>query len=214
MRAMGNFTGKFLVGMKCIFILTVFVFLQGCASIISGKTQQVTFNSEPSGATVIITGRQIGKTPVTAQLDRAKDQTLIFEKEGYKPVTMQLTTTLNSWFWGNILFLYGGPIGSTVDGITGSVYEYAPSQYFIPLAPVEEKISNIEINKKIFIMMNYDQLVKEIFSVKGEYTETLFVMMGVGKEKESDYLIKLRNMAMTTDNGLVFAEKVVTMSIN
>lgn len=212
MKTMGNSTGKFLVGMECFLLLTVFVFLQGCASIISGKTQQVTFNSEPDGANVIITGRQIGKTPVTTQLDRAKNQTLTFEKEGYKPVTMQLTTTLNSWFWGNIVL--GGLIGSTTDGITGSMYEYAPSQYFIPLKPVEEKKANLEINKKIFVMMNYDQIINEIFSVKGEYTKTLFVMMGVEKEKEYDYLIKLRSIAMTTDNGLVFSEKVTAMSVN
>ena len=209
---MGKFTGKFSIGMKSVLILTAIVFLQGCASIISGKTQQVTFNSEPDGANVIITGRQIGKTPVTTQLDRAKDQTLTFEKEGYKPVTMQLTTTLNSWFWGNILI--GGLIGSTTDGITGSVYEYAPSQYFVPLKPVEEKKANLEINKKIFVMMNYNQLVKEIFSVKGEYTKTLFILMGIDKEKEDDYLIELRGIAMTADNGLVFAERVAAMSIN
>lgn len=209
---MGKFTGKFSIGMKSVLILTAIVFLQGCASIISGKTQQVTFNSEPDGANVIITGRQIGKTPITTQLDRAKDQTLTFEKEGYKPVTMQLTTTLNSWFWGNILI--GGLIGSTTDGITGSVYEYAPSQYFVPLKPVEEKKANLEINKKIFVMMNYNQLVKEIFSVKGEYTKTLFILMGIDKEKEDDYLIELRGIAMTADNGLVFAERVAAMSIN
>ena len=209
---MGKFTGKFSIGKKSVLILTAIVFLQGCASIISGKTQQVTFNSEPDGANVIITGRQIGKTPITTQLDRAKDQTLTFEKEGYKPVTMQLTTTLNSWFWGNILI--GGLIGSTTDGITGSVYEYAPSQYFVPLKPVEEKKANLEINKKIFVMMNYNQLVKEIFSVKGEYTKTLFVLMGVDKEKEDDYFIELIGIAMTADNGLVFAERVAAMSIN
>ena len=40
----------------------------------------------------------------------------------------------NPWFWGNILF--GGVFGSTTDGLSGSVHEYSPSQFFITLVPM------------------------------------------------------------------------------
>jgi len=172
----------------------------------------MTFNSEPAGAKVTISGRQIGLTPTTTVLDRKKDQVLVIEKEGYKPVTMQLTTSLNSWFWGNILI--GGLIGSTTDGITGSMNEYAPSQYFVPLAPIEEKKANLEINKKVFAMMNYDRLVKELFTEPGEYTKALMVLMGVEEGKEGVMINKMRDIAKTTSNGLVFAEKVTVISAN
>jgi hypothetical protein len=57
----------------------------------------------------------------------------VFSKDGYKPVTMELTTTLDPWFWGNIVL--GGFIGSTTDYINGSVNEYSPSQFFVTLTP-------------------------------------------------------------------------------
>jgi len=193
-------------------LLFMIILTNGCATVISGKTQQMTFNSEPAGAKVTISGRQIGLTPITTVLDRKKDQVLVIEKEGYKPVTMQLTTSLNSWFWGNILI--GGLIGSTTDGITGSVNEYAPSQYFVPLTPIEEKKANLEINKKIFAMMNYDKLVKELFTEPGEYTKAFIILMGVEEGKEGVVINKMRDIAKTTNNGLVFAEKVTVISTN
>lgn len=172
----------------------------------------MTFNSEPDGANVVISGRQIGKTPITTQLDRVKDQTLTFEKEDYKPVTMQLTTTFNSWFWGNILI--GGLIGSTTDGITGAIYEYAPSQYYIPLKPLNEEKTNIEINKKIFVLMNYNKLINELYSGRGEYTDALFILMLVEKDNEKYMINKIKDIAKTTNDPLVFADKVTSISVN
>ena len=37
----------------------------GCASIVSGTDQKLTFNSEPEEATVTVSGRVLGKTPLT-----------------------------------------------------------------------------------------------------------------------------------------------------
>lgn len=99
--------------------------LASCATIVSGKYQTVTFNSEPQGAKVIVNGRTLGTTPLTLPLEKASNQTLSFEKEGYNTVTLPLTTTLNGWFWGNIVL--GGLLGSTTDGLTGAVHEYSPS---------------------------------------------------------------------------------------
>jgi len=119
-------------------ILLCLLFIQACATIISGKSQEMTFTSEPEGVTVTVVGRAIGKTPCTVRLDKEKGRTVTFEKEGYKPRTMALTTTLDSWFWGNIVL--GGLIGSTTDGISGAVHEYSPSQYFITLSPINTSL--------------------------------------------------------------------------
>lgn len=43
-------------------------FTSGCASLISGSTQPVTFNSSPDGASVTLSGQVLGKTPVTIVL--------------------------------------------------------------------------------------------------------------------------------------------------
>ena len=114
-------------------LLVVALCVTGCAAIVTGVDQKMTFNSEPDGATVIVSGKAVGKTPLTVEVDKGKNQALVFEKDGYKPFTTQLSTTLNSWFWGNIVF--GGFLGSTTDGVSGAIYEFSPDQYFVTLTP-------------------------------------------------------------------------------
>ncbi|MCZ7627552.1 MAG: PEGA domain-containing protein [Candidatus Methylomirabilis sp.] len=84
-------------------LLFALVALAGCASIVSGRTQEVSFTSNPEGATVTVNGRIIGKTPLTANLQREKGQSLAFSKEGYKTLSREFETDLNGWFWGNIV---------------------------------------------------------------------------------------------------------------
>jgi hypothetical protein len=210
MKRTGNTSGKLLCCLALLF--TLILLTSGCASIIKGSKQEITFNSDPDGAKVTISGRVIGITPITTSIDRKSEQTLVFEKEGYKSVTMPLSTTINPWFWGNILI--GGVIGSTTDGFSGAYCEYSPNNYYIPLEPIEEKKANLKINKKIFAMMNYYQLVKELSTEPGEYTKALIILMGVEKSKQDSMLDQIRGIAKTSNNGLTFAERIIAISNN
>jgi uncharacterized protein YceK len=40
------------------------VAISGCASIVDGTDQSMTFNSEPDGAAVTVAGKVVGKTPL------------------------------------------------------------------------------------------------------------------------------------------------------
>ena len=125
-------------------ILTILMcagMLGACATIMHGTSQEITFQSSPEEVTVTVGGRILGKTPITSRLDKKADQSVVFSKDGYKPVTMALTTTLDSWFWGNLAGL--SIFGSTTDGMNGSVNEYVPSQYFVSLTP--DGASNMEL---------------------------------------------------------------------
>ena len=142
------------------------VALTGCASIISGRTQEVSFASNPEGTTVTVNGRIIGKTPLTVNLQKKSGQSLVFSKDGYKTLSMQLETSIDGWFWGNIVL--GGVIGSTTDGITGSVYKYAPSQYMVTLEPdgtnkIDGKSALSDQQKaKEYIVVAYKSLIEEL----------------------------------------------------
>jgi len=115
-------------------LLAVTVILStGCASVVSGTDQKLTFNSEPEESTVAVSGRVLGKTPLTVPVDRGSNQSITFEKEGYKTYTAQLSTTTNPWFFGNIVL--GGLVGSTTDGVSGAIHEFSPDQYFVTLKP-------------------------------------------------------------------------------
>jgi len=103
----------------------------GCATITQDNTQGVTFASVPSGAKIYIDGQVKGVTPVTIQLDKGDAEKVKFEKEGYSSVEKELETSVDGWFFGNIIF--GGLLGSSTDAVTGNMYEYTPNTYTIEL---------------------------------------------------------------------------------
>lgn len=125
------------------------VTLASCATLFSGTTQEMSFQSSPEDVVVTLIERVrvegsdnvfedkpriLGKTPFTVQLDKEEGQSVQYSKPGYRPVTMKLMTTLDGWFWGNIAI--GGFIGSTTDHLSGASIEYAPSQFFVTLTPL------------------------------------------------------------------------------
>lgn len=114
---------------KLVFLgVLLFLFLlSGCASIVSGSKQKISFVSNPSGAKIFLNDVDLGDTPITVNLDRnKKDQKVEIILEGYKPFRMTLTRRINAWVWGNLLF--GVIIGLVVDVSTGAIYKLTPSQ--------------------------------------------------------------------------------------
>ena len=100
--------------------------LTGCGTIMSGSDQKVSFSSTPSNALVIVDGGDIGNTPLTKELARKKEHTVVIRLDGYKPYEITLKKQTNGWVWGNIIF--GGVIGVIVDSSTGALYELTPEQ--------------------------------------------------------------------------------------
>jgi len=123
--------------MKKLFALLMFV-LSGCASIAHGPRENVFLDSNPTNATVLITGKKNAinaVTPATVSLKRNSSYTVQFSKEGYLPVTHQISQSMDGWTLGN--FLFGGIIGIGVDAITGSMWQLSPSQIIANLSKEE-----------------------------------------------------------------------------
>lgn len=162
--------------LRTTFLTTVLI-VQGCATIVSGRDQEVTFQSTPDGATVKVNGRPLGKTPLTINIKRAEGQTLTFEREGYKPMTTELTTSLEPWFWGNLIFGLDGLFSSTTDKVTGAMDEYSPSQYFVSLTPTgssDGMLSEIQQVKR-YVVVNFEELKKDAST--GEEGDETFVSL-------------------------------------
>ncbi|KPG98371.1 hypothetical protein AEQ67_13550 [Pseudomonas sp. RIT-PI-q] len=117
---------------KAIAVAAVFVALGGCASIVSDSKPEVGVYSTPTAAKYeIVNSRGMvvaqGVTPGKVLLEsgrgyfKGEDYKVTFRKEGYSDSTVPLKTTVNGWYWGNILF--GGLIGMLiVDPLTGAMY--------------------------------------------------------------------------------------------
>lgn len=67
---------------KFLLILLMALNLTSCATTIQGKTQQVSIQSAPPGATVLIDGKIAGLTPMAVNLTRKHNHTVSLVKEG------------------------------------------------------------------------------------------------------------------------------------
>ena len=130
---------------KSIVSIAIVAFVtSGCASIISGTTQRVTFDSDPQGATVFVgkKGEEDGKTtmvesynagvtPLEIELPRRSSTMIEISMEGYEKQEVILNREMNPWVWGDIAL--GSPLSTSIDTSTGAVNEYKPGQYMVNL---------------------------------------------------------------------------------
>ncbi len=193
--------------------LLPFALLGGCATLIEGTTQNVTFQTKPDGATVAVNGRVLGKTPLTAQIDRGSTQWVNISMDGYIPETRPLTTQLNGWFWGNIPF--GGiVIGMAVDGVSGAANDFIPSQYTIALKPqytfadslvmADKKFGAVE-----FIVSFRTEIMADIAKSGGRYLSTLFETLKIPKVNQNDAVDRIRTLSEIYHDTRRFAEMTV-----
>lgn len=193
-------------------ILALVVSMSGCSTVISGKTQTVSFQSSPTGATVNINGSPIGVTPITTMIEKKSDQTLTVSKEGYKTFTTAMTTSLDPWFWGNIVL--GGFFGSTTDGATGAMHQYSPSQYIITLEPDGTSKINASTEKskkdkaREFIVLSYNQIMSDLSKGSGNYLSSLVNILEIPKSEEGSSIKRIKSMSEAFPDIVQFADQI------
>ena len=121
-----------------VLLITAFV-ATGCATITRGTTQAVTFNSDPSGATVSMSNGERCETPCTKKFKRKFPIAVEFCKAGFKAVNTDVKSQVSgagaAGMAGNVLV--GGLIGVGVDATSGATKELVPN----PLAVTLEQAS-------------------------------------------------------------------------
>lgn len=195
---------------KLLLLTFVSLYLAGCATIITSTSQEVTFTSTPDEVSITINGKAMGKTPLTYNLKKKKDQTVSFEKDGYKTQTRQLTTSLEPWFWGNIIL--GGLIGSTTDSVSGGIHEYSPNQYHIVMEPQKGMASTDSNNNGetvSFIISGYKNIIEELNSHPAEYISSLLKLLKVDENNKEDAIKKIQMLSELHVDIASFAKEVV-----
>lgn len=193
--------------------------LTGCASIIDGGNQSLSFASNPEGATVYMNGAAIGKTPVTISAKRQSGaQPLRFTKEGYKDVDVQAASTMNPWFLGNIIT--GGLFGSTTDGMSGAAFKYEQNSYMVTLPPatapaLSDKTVLTEKQKVVnFIVSGYQNLIKELDSQEGPYLGSLLALSNVSDSQKAEMKKRLQSLSQAYVSVPDFADKAADMLLS
>lgn len=190
-------------------LAAVALFSSGCASVVSGTDQKLTFNSEPDEAIVTVSGRVLGKTPLTVAVDRDSNQSITFEKEGFKTHTAQLSTTTNPWFFGNIVL--GGLVGSTTDGVSGAIHEYSPDQYFVTLTPdtpTGVSTSRPRQIKEIIIAFS-GSFRHQLASGGGEKVDVILQLLDVDASEKATTIKALNQLALNNQNDLELAKTII-----
>ncbi len=199
-----------------VVLVSVFLLLtvSGCASIVDGRRETVSFSSDPAGAQVIINGRAMGVTPTSIVLERSDydNANVVFKKEGYQDQQVTLSTHLNAWFWGDILC--GGLIGSTTDAVSGAMWEFSPNSYFVTLQPLKASQAemdrlNYETNVRKFILFSNERLASDLGIGEGESLASLYSLLRVRESQASATLITLRTLGSPLENPVSFAQAVL-----
>ncbi|WP_326527451.1 hypothetical protein [Dokdonella sp.] len=128
------------------------VLLGGCASIMSGTMQDIEIKST-AGASYTVNDRNgsqvaAGMTPATVQLNRGMgyfktgSYKINLKKPGYHPRLIDVTPSVNGWYWANIAIPGNIWWMLIVDPSTGAMYKLAPSAIEVELEPSGEPLDS------------------------------------------------------------------------
>lgn len=207
-------------------ILVLAMFVSGCATVLDGSSQAVTFDSSPNGARIFVNGVEVGTTPLSMQMRRSRNTMILAKKDGYEDQQLVLQTTINGNFWRNLMT--GGIVGSTVDYLSDAMIEYSPNRYYISLNRIpilQSRESSFAVERgartrieqdgirtvrqvRNFILRYHAYLAADISRGQGEYLSSLYAMLQLSESAET--LKKFRGLSARNQETTSFAEAVLT----
>ena len=152
----------------------------GCATIVKGKNQTVTVNSNVEGAEVFFDNQRVGTTPFTGLAPRNKT-TLRLEKAGYQSATAALSKSIEPVFWGNIIIC--GTLGSITDFATGAAFQYAPASLQVEMRAATQTAEDFrrQVGLRGLAMIYIDEISRELSRGEGEHLDALLSVLNEGR---------------------------------
>ncbi|UCF15398.1 MAG: hypothetical protein JSW59_18490 [Phycisphaerales bacterium] len=176
------------------FLFFAFVFVTGCATITTGRYQNIPVTSEPSGVKVrSCTGVSL-TTPGSFKLARNHNHTLVAEYPGYEPQQKELNHKLQGCFWRNTLIC--GVISGVVDLASGACYELHPENVHFDFMSAGQAVAS----RQRSYLESHSETAKEVrFAIlnelakKGMTKEELIASLGepdlINQEGESEVFV-------------------------
>jgi hypothetical protein len=95
----------------------------GCATV-RGSSQKLKFDTDPPAATVTVGGQKYA-TPAEVELKRKETYTVLIEKDGYRPLTFDMTSTWDGASMTDFV-VPGGSALTAGAAVTGSDRQFYP----------------------------------------------------------------------------------------
>lgn len=169
--------------MRKIFLSALAVLtLSACGTLFSGSSQMISIDSNVKGVEIYDAGMKLCETPCSVRLKRARgEKTLIAKKETYEDNRVLLGTSVNAIALLDVFFTYG----FSTDLTTGSIWEYAPNNFYVNMMKDAKFSQRNEIREREirrYILHNWDALRKEAqTSDNGEYLTGLIALTKLPK---------------------------------
>lgn len=118
------------MNLKILLVIGAVILTSSCSTIFTGTSQNITFETVPSGAKIQVNGIDRGTTPTSVKLKKGSSgQTVVIKKDGYQKRVIAPETTFNKTSILNLFnLLFWG-----VDAVTGALHKYDPTYYEIEL---------------------------------------------------------------------------------
>ncbi|HVN57256.1 MAG TPA: PEGA domain-containing protein [Bacteroidales bacterium] len=144
---------------QVLLFTAILLLASGCATILTGTTDNITFSSTPQGATVYKDGLELCKTPCTVPVKRSLNKTDIeFSLDGYQTRYFTLDKEMNVVSIINL----GNMCGWAIDASTGSLFRYSRKSY-----DLEMKLNSLSVNSNPSeIRINTIENTVDIYSIK------------------------------------------------
>jgi len=122
---------------KSLLLCLQVVLFTSCATMSRGSHDKLTVLSEPSRANVVLSSGEKGVTPTTFVKSRRDKFTVTVSKAGYVSQTVNVESKVSATGETNRTrnVLLGGPIGVTVDSISGAYNSLYPNPVSVRLLP-------------------------------------------------------------------------------
>ena len=123
---MSNCYTKYFVKFKLLSLVVLVsfsFFSSGCAAITNGPRQRVMLNTNPTGATLFVSGHTV-KSPASLELRRNQDHFVRAIKEGYEEAQLIIHKRLSKAFWFGYI-MWG--VFECISFISGAAYELSPA---------------------------------------------------------------------------------------
>lgn len=110
-----------------VLVCTVALIGAGCATVSKGRDQRILVESVPSGAKVLVDGREVGRTPKALWLPRMNGYQITVQKRGFADATDSVRTVANKY--DTMFFRLGA------DYAAGAMNDLVPASFRFELRP-------------------------------------------------------------------------------